>query len=66
MTDVENDVWETIKLSGHYKHNSFDKYGPVYPYSNENLDKLFSCIQLPLYKSFNKNTMPVGNVFIKK
>ena len=40
MTDVENDVWETIKLSRYSKHNSFDKYGPVYPYSNENLDKL--------------------------
>ena len=46
MTNIENDVWETIKLSGHYKHNSFDKYGPVYPYSNENLDKLFSCVDV--------------------
>ena len=41
MTDVENDVNETFNLD-EYSRNTFGKYSSVYPYTNENLDLLFS------------------------
>ena len=45
MENVENDVLETINLSEAAKY-SFSKYAPVYPYSNECLDKLYSNFDL--------------------
>ena len=70
MTDVENDVLETIKLSRYSKHNSFDKYGPVYPYANEDLESLlsdvFSFEKLPYVRNMNGFFINSGVVLTKK
>ena len=57
-------VFGLLKKDGCFVSSNVKDYLP-----QEKIDYLreyFSCIQLPLYKSFNKYTMPVGNVFIKK
>ena len=45
MKSVENDALKTINLSEAAKY-FFSKYAPVYPYTNENLDKLYSNFDL--------------------
>lgn len=45
MTDVENDVNETLKIS-YISKITFCKYGSVYPYSNEKLNVLFKNLDL--------------------
>lgn len=55
MTDVENDVFETFNFDD-YTRNTYSKYCPVYPYSNENLDRLFSCVDVD-----GKNVLTVAS-----
>lgn len=54
MESIENDVLETINLSEASKY-SFSKYAPVYPYTNEYLDKLYSNFDL-----YGKNVLTVA------
>lgn len=46
MVSVENDVGETFKLTEFSKYHGFQKYGPVYPSSNEKLSELFSYVDV--------------------
>jgi hypothetical protein len=49
MTDIENDVWETFNFDD-YSRNTYSKYSSVYPYTNEDLECLFSNLNV-----FGKN-----------
>lgn len=54
MTNVENDVLETFNFDD-YSRNTYTKYSPVYPYTNEDLESLFSNLNV-----FGKNVLTVA------